>query len=998
MTAKGLNRLGVAFFFDEHGVVDEYMFYLIQKLMPFMGRMVFVVNGTISADSIKRLEDLGCEVILRPNDGFDVAAYKHGIEHVGFDKIAEFDELILFNHTFYGPIFPFSEMFEAMDARTCDFWGITSHKEMIPNPFTGEGILPRHINSHYIAVRKNLLQSPHFVRYWREMPHIKSYLDSIFVHESRFTQHFEDLGFVSSVYNDDRAYDSHYPNFINIDETIKDRCPILKRRPFFHEYLFHEEYAIDLPRAVRLIEQNSDYPAELIWPNIIRSSKLRTLNTTAALTSIFPDKRLRDSDAPPTVGRIAVCMHIYYTDMTADMLRMAENIPGKFDFIATTHTEENAAFIREVASKSPKVDQVIVRVVAQNRGRDMSSLFITCRDLFLDDRYALVCRLHSKKSPQVDVARSQLFKRHMEENLLNSPGYVSNVIDMFEEKPWVGLAIPPIIHISYPTMGQSWFNNRPKATKVAKELGLQVSFDDDTPVAAYGTMFWFRPKALRKLFERDWKWEEFNAEPHHVDGGLAHVLERLIAYTAQDAGYLTQHILCPHLAAQNYVSLEYKAQKVGACVGGTFRWQYDQLNAWVAAGRPVLLHDRNRKAGETKWKAAWSKVEHTHFSGKSDEKAAATTRPREQGKLEGLIKKLWTGTRVSYSAWLHAWLSTFGVSKYSGLHGFRPNNLPQAHRIFPPVKPGSLLPFFDPDYYAGKYPDYAKSGLSPFQHFMEKGWRARFNPHPLFDTADYLARDSMIETIGMNPLEHYIRHGSTEGRSTHIAFDVAFYTEMNPEVETGYFDPLAHYIERGATDQRDPHPLFDIAYYLSQRPDIARHRLDPLSHYLEVGGFEGLNPHPLFDSRYYLDRNPEVAQAGMNPLVHFLKHGAEELRNPHPLFDTAYYAKQNAAALATVSNPLVHFVRSGIVEMRNPNALFDSGFYAKHNPALVASGLPPFMHYLLFGRSAGRDPHPAFRSRYYLDQHADAAASSETPLAFYFRTGKSRGDKTQPES
>ena len=29
-----------------------------------------------------------------------------------------------------------------------------------------------------------------------------------------------------------------------------------------------------------------------------------------------------------------------------------------------------------------------------------------------------------------------------------------------------------------------------------------MHLDPDTPVGAFGTMFWFRPKALRKLFEQ----------------------------------------------------------------------------------------------------------------------------------------------------------------------------------------------------------------------------------------------------------------------------------------------------------------------------------------------------------------------------------------------------------------------------------------------------------------------------------------------------------------
>jgi lipopolysaccharide biosynthesis protein len=229
-----------------------------------------------------------------------------------------------------------------------------------------------------------------------------------------------------------------------------------------------------------------------------------------------------------------------------------------------------------------------VRVVEENRGRDMSALFITCRDLFLDDRYSLVCRLHTKKTPHVARAQGDLFKRHMFENVLNSEGYTTNVLDMFHDNPWIGIAAPPVIQISFRTLGHSWYENRPRADQLKQLLDLKVPFDADTPIAAYGTIFWFRPRALRKLFAHPWKWSEYNSEPNHVDGGLAHVQERLICYVAQDAGYTTQQIISSRLAGWNYAMMEYKLQKLCAALPNhSFTNQSDILQEWRRLGYPL---------------------------------------------------------------------------------------------------------------------------------------------------------------------------------------------------------------------------------------------------------------------------------------------------------------------------------------------------------------------------------------------------------------------------
>lgn len=175
-----------------------------------------------------------------------------------------------------------------------------------------------------------------------------------------------------------------------------------------------------------------------------------------------------------------------------------------------------------------------------------------------------------------------------------SPGFTANVLDMFKEQPVVGMAVPPLIHIAYPTMGHVWFVNRERVEALARDLDIRVPFDPDTPVGAFGGMFWFRPKALRKLFAHPWKWEDFDGEPYPNDGSLGHALERIICYVAQDAGYATQQIVSSHQAAWTYAMLEYKLQKIASTLPfADFRDQVAFLEEWKRAGYRLSRMDVN---------------------------------------------------------------------------------------------------------------------------------------------------------------------------------------------------------------------------------------------------------------------------------------------------------------------------------------------------------------------------------------------------------------------
>ena len=68
------------------------------------------------------------------------------------------------------------------------------------------------------------------------------------------------------------------------------------------------------------------------------------------------------------------------------------------------------------------------------------------------------------------------------------------------------------------------------------------------PIAPLGTMFWFRPKALNKLFAYDWAYDDFPKEPNAYDGTLLHAVERIYPFVAQDAGFYSAWVMTNRFA------------------------------------------------------------------------------------------------------------------------------------------------------------------------------------------------------------------------------------------------------------------------------------------------------------------------------------------------------------------------------------------------------------------------------------------------------------------
>lgn len=556
-----MRRFAIYLFFDSEGIVDDYVTYKLEKLREHVETIVVVANEPLGAEGRRRLEAVADEVLIRPNEGYDVGAYRHALSAVGFDRLAEFDELVLLNYTFFGPVSPFGDLFERMEATAADFWGLTDHRSVKPNPFRNAPDpyeLPEHIQSTWIAIRQRMLTSPEFADYWRTMPEITSYDDSVLLHEARFTQHFESLGFTSAVAFPQDRYPSGNASLDHADLLLDDGCPMVKRRTFFMDPVHMEHEAVIGRRMLEKLEA-SGYPMRLVWQNLSRTTLARTIQANLSLLEVMSE---HDAGGPAVQSRVVVIAHIFYLDMADEILAHVLNIPGGADLVVTTDTEAKAISLREELG-GRVAGALDVRVVPSNDGRDVSAFLITCADVLAPGRYDLVCKIHTKRSPQDGYNRATAFKEYLFDNLLGSPGYVGQLLRLFDD-PTLGAVFPPVVNIGYPTLGHAWFTNFDGAQKWAAALGIDVPLDKTTPMAPLGSMFWARPEALRPLVEPGFTWDDFAGDGHYGDGSVPHIVERLFGYAVLSQGYHVRNVLTTRWAGIAYSFLEYRLQLISS--------------------------------------------------------------------------------------------------------------------------------------------------------------------------------------------------------------------------------------------------------------------------------------------------------------------------------------------------------------------------------------------------------------------------------------------------
>ena len=154
-----IRRLGIFCFFDKDGIADDYVEYLLGDLAKNLEKLIVVVNGYVNHDGLRMFERYADQVVLRENKGFDAGAYHHAIVNVlGELKIGEWDEIVLCNDTFYGPFVPLKKIFQAMDGKEIDFWGLDYRK----------GQFLSFIQSYFLVFRKGIIENGDLFRYMKE--------------------------------------------------------------------------------------------------------------------------------------------------------------------------------------------------------------------------------------------------------------------------------------------------------------------------------------------------------------------------------------------------------------------------------------------------------------------------------------------------------------------------------------------------------------------------------------------------------------------------------------------------------------------------------------------------------------------------------------------------------------------------------------------------------------------------------------------------------------
>ncbi len=255
------------------------------------------------------------------------------------------------------------------------------------------------------------------------------------------------------------------------------------------------------------------------------------------------------------VNKACVVAFFYYEDKIDEYIDYLKKIPEEIFLYIVSSKEDVLLKLREKNIRSASIEYRL----KDNRGRDVSAIFVACRDLF--SKYKYLCFVHDKKEKIESVKEDiRQWEKGIWNNLLLNDIYIRNVIAYLDSNSDVGLLVPPYIMSwnSTPSPRMHWLNNNKENTeKLAyRILNKKILIDNTLPSVAIGTCFWCKCDALSSICDCLSDYTDFPEEPLENDGTISHAVERVLPYVAIGMGYMTKQVMASAYASERMKKYE----------------------------------------------------------------------------------------------------------------------------------------------------------------------------------------------------------------------------------------------------------------------------------------------------------------------------------------------------------------------------------------------------------------------------------------------------------
>jgi rhamnosyltransferase len=474
-----------------------------------------------------RLSGICGSLLIRENKGFDFGAWKDVILQEGWGNLVNYDSVTLMNDSCFGPLYDMENIYNRMEQGNMDFWGLTDYKTSEYGMPVTNGPIPYHIQSYFMCFNNSVIRAEIFKNFWETVCYEEHVDDIIQKYETCLTSILLKEGYKCQAFLEFDNKVEVDPTFSRPDLCILNGAPLVKIKAFSREYFpFPEDIQ-------KLIQNKTNYPVSLIIDHF--SDIYDPVISSTISDKTFSSESFSKGNLPDNLLKIAIHLHVFYMDVFEKYVAVFDNLTIKYHLFITTDTPEKKQAINNFLQNHSSYQNLEEIFVFQNHGRDILPWLSIKEKLSF---YDIVGHFHTKKAPSANSYVGLSWQQEIFDLLLYP---INAIIDVFNNNKKVGIIIPeiprffqinPVITTNDNNI-KMLLNNIWQKMKCNKQIDFNKFF---TFIYPYGNMFWYRPCALRPLFDLQPEDIDIPQEPLPKECVL-HAIERALVYIAWSQGF-----------------------------------------------------------------------------------------------------------------------------------------------------------------------------------------------------------------------------------------------------------------------------------------------------------------------------------------------------------------------------------------------------------------------------------------------------------------------------
>ena len=247
-----MENIAVFAHFDKDNLIDDYVIYYLKELKKVSEKIIFVSDCNLSKAELVKLDGIVDFHIAQKHGEYDFGSYKRGYnlaKEKGF--LATAKTLSFVNDSCYGPFESLESIYKKMNAKDCDFWGLTGNNNYLEGKYYPcEESNNKHVQSYFLVFKNQVFNSKIFDDFISSISHIDNKFKIIELYEIGLTTKLCQSGF---------KYCCFFKNDIGTlnlkDILCKDEKPFV----FMKVSLLKEVYFIKLLKTfIKKIKCNYD--------------------------------------------------------------------------------------------------------------------------------------------------------------------------------------------------------------------------------------------------------------------------------------------------------------------------------------------------------------------------------------------------------------------------------------------------------------------------------------------------------------------------------------------------------------------------------------------------------------------------------------------------------------------------------------------------------------------------------------------------------------------